>query len=101
MPVWAVDSEWVNAKSQPFVRQLWFGWLDGSRSYLCGGYCDLNGHGIRGVRSVVSTEGANASQISTGQGSELYTPRQISKALHEIGIIGSLEARIYEELRRK
>ncbi len=102
MPVWAVDSEWVNAKSQPFVRQLWFGGLGDGGSDLYGDYYYLDGgDGIRGVRSVVSTEGANASQISTSQGSELYTPRQISKALHEIGIIGSLEARIYEELRRK
>ena len=98
MPVWAVDKNHINKQSEPFARQLWFGRLDGDRSNLGGNY-DLDGGRVRGVRQV-STEGANASQISTGQGSELYDAGRIAKSLSKLGFSG-LEEQLMKELRRK
>ncbi len=100
MPVWAVDKNHMNKQSEPFARQLWFGGLGDDRSSLGGyDYCLDCGDRIRGVRQV-STEGANASQISTGQGSELYDAERIAKSLSKLGFSG-LEEQLMKELRRK
>ena len=101
MPVWAVDKNHVNKQSKPFARQLWFGRLGDYRSYLYGDdrYLYLGDYGVRGVRQLVSTEGANVAQKISRPESELYTPSQITKALE--GMITGLEAQLMNKLRGK
>jgi hypothetical protein len=36
MPIHAVDKDYVNEQSQPFARQLWFGYLDYRSGFLVG-----------------------------------------------------------------
>ena len=99
MPVWAVDKNHVNKQSEPFARQLWFSRLVvGSSLGGCG--CNLfGGYRVRGVRQLVSTEGANVAQKISRPESELYTPSQITKALE--GMITGLEAQLMNKLRGK
>ena len=100
MPVWAVDKNHVNKQSKPFARQLWFYRLVDDRSNLNGNYHNLNYvNRVRGVRQLVSTEGANVAQKISRPESELYTPSQITKALE--GMITGLEAQLMNKLRGK
>ena len=82
MPVWAVDKKYVDAQDKSFARQLWFARLDYvSRSGLVGVGRGLhNDWSTRGVRSLVSTAGANRAEISPSENSELpYTPEQLQR----------------------
>lgn len=102
---YTVDPSTVDSQDGTLITQLWFwGRGDLSWSELRGVSRDLNGgDGVRGVRQI--SGGAGAQKISDGSqpvvNSELYTPQQVSEALHGTGISGNLEATILKGLRAK
>jgi len=87
MPVY-----FANCKDKAFARQMWFGRLGDDRSDLIGDSRDLGcNYRARGVREV-SAEGA---------AQNMYSEKQISKALKETGyVIPGLEEKLFEKLKR-
>ncbi|MEK6925537.1 MAG: hypothetical protein AABW71_04865 [Nanoarchaeota archaeon] len=102
LDLFPISQETLKSYSGTVPIQLWFGRLGVYGSDLVGdGYGLNNKDGmVRGVRQLVSTEGANASQISRQAGSELYTPAQITEALEEMKLTG-LEAQLMKKLRKR
>ena len=83
MPIWLADIQ-----EKPFAKQIWFSDL-GNGSGLNGGRSLYCGNGVRGVRYAESVA-QNAGQ--------LYSSAQITKALNNLGISGSLEQQIFKTL---
>jgi len=80
----------TNLHDKPFVRQMWFGDLDG-RSELDGNYGDLGGDNrLLGVRN--SAEGMQ-------ENIEVYTLRDIQRALKSTGLMG-IEKLLVNELKK-
>jgi hypothetical protein len=86
MPVWLASCE-----KKPFARQMWFRRLGGGgRSGLNGDIRNLScNDGVRGVRE------SNAEGVAQN----LYSEKQISKVLKEIGFSG-LEKNLIEKLKK-
>ena len=79
----------ANTSDKPFARQMWFWDLD-LRSVLDGYVRDLdNDYRLRGVCEKTSEAGSQKI---------LYSEKQISKALKELGISG-LEKNLISKLR--
>ena len=87
----------ANVLDEPFARQMWFGGLGGGSGLggLSGDlYDDLR---LRGV--LMGAEGTPQNLQDSATKVEAYTPKQISKALNDLGI-GGLEAQIFDKLKR-